>query len=310
MKYLPMLAMIGSKEDLERKDLIFEPKLDGYRALLYVDKDIELFSRNEHDITAQFPEFENIRDAINAKSCVLDGELICYDAEGNPNFELIQGRSQLGSKMIITIRAQDNPATFVVFDILEYNGKSVLDKPLLERKKLLEKIIGKSDRIVTIPYAHDGKKMWKEILKRDAEGVMAKQSEGHYYPGKRKDVWIKIKQFETIDCIVIGYTQERRLISSLALGVYDKKGNLVFIGNVGTGFDEAMQKELYKKLQPLHENIAIEGRTKLSGIKWVKPVLVVEVKYLEFTKDKKLRHATFLRIRTDKTAEQCTLPIT
>lgn len=304
-KYAPMLAMNGTQEDLTRKDLIFEPKLDGYRVIVYVDTEVRLVSRNDIDMTDKFPEMEGIRDAIKAKSCVLDGELICYDKDGNPRFDLIQGRSQLGSSMIINIKAHDNPATIVVFDVLEYNGTSLVDTSLLERKKVLDKIIGKSDRIVTVPYTTDGKKMWKEIVKRDAEGVMAKELESHYYPGKRKDVWIKIKQYETADCVVIGYTQERRLISSLALGVYNKKGELVYVGNVGTGFTEAVQKELYKKLYPLHENIAIEGNTKLSGIKWVKPVVVVEVKYLEFTKDKKLRHVSFLRIRTDKKAEDC-----
>lgn len=308
MKYLPMLAMIGTQDDLERKDLIFEPKLDGYRALVYVDKELHILSCNENDITAQFPELETMSAAITAKSCVLDGELICYDAEGNPNFEYIQGRAQLGSRMIISIRAQDHPATFAVFDILEYNGKSLIDTPLLERKKILEKIIGTSDRIVTVPYSADGKKIWKEIKKRDAEGVIAKVANSAYYPGKRKDVWIKIKQFETADCVVIGYTQEKRLISSLALGLYDSKGELIHIGNVGTGFTESLQKELYKKLHPLHENVITGERNKLADIKWVKPVVVVEVKYLEFTKDKKLRHAIFLRLRTDKTAEECVMP--
>lgn len=305
-KYAPMLAGIGSQEDLLRKDLLFEPKLDGYRAIVHVGKTFELISRNGNDMTAQFPEFEHVQDAIKADSCVLDGELVCYDKDGNPSFDLIQGRSQLGSRMIINIKAQDNPATLVLFDVLEYNGKSLMDTPLIERKKILDKIIGKSDRMQLIPYTTDGKKMWKEIKKRDAEGVIAKEVNSHYYLGKRKDVWLKIKQYETIDCVVIGYTQEKRLISSVALGVYDKKGNLVYVGSVGTGFTESVQKELYKKLYPLHENIAIEGNTKLSGIKWVKPVFVVEVKYLEFTKDKKLRHAIFLRIRTDKAPEECT----
>ena len=263
MKYLPMLASIGSKDDLERKDLIFEPKLDGYRTIVHVDKQVTLLSRNGIDMTAQFPELKGSEDAINAKSCVLDGELICYNAEGNPSFELIQGRSQLGSRMIISARSQDHPATLVVFDILEYNGKSMLDTPLLERKKILEKIIGTSERIVNIPYTKDGAKMWQEMLKRNAEGVMAKEADSLYYPGKRKDVWIKIKQFETADCVVIGYTQEKRFISSLALGLYDKKGNLVYIGNIGTGFTEELQKELYKKLYALHENITVEGKARL-----------------------------------------------
>ncbi|MGE0010118.1 MAG: non-homologous end-joining DNA ligase [Candidatus Babeliales bacterium] len=307
-KYAPMLAEIGSQDDLARKDLIFEPKLDGYRVIVHVGKTFELISRNGNDMTMQFPELESVQDAIKADSCVLDGELVCYDKEGNPSFDLIQGRSQLGSRMIIHIRAAESPATIVLFDVLEYNGKSMLDTPLIERKKLLDKIILKSDRMVTVPYTTDGKKMWKEITKRDTEGVIAKEAKSHYYPGKRKDVWLKIKHYETADCVVIGYTQERRLISSLSLGMYDKKGELVSVGSVGTGFTEAVQKELYKKLYPLHGKITLDGRAKIAGIKWVNPVLVVEVKFLEFTKDKKLRHVSFLRIRTDKKADECVFP--
>lgn len=307
MKFLPMLASVGSKDDLERKDLIFEPKLDGYRALVHVDKEITLLSRNDHDITPQFPEFAHIKDAINAKECLLDAELICYDVDGNPNFQMIQGRSQLGSKMIISSRSQDHPATLIVFDILSYNGKSVMDKPLLERKKLLDKVVKDAERIVKVPYTTDGKKMWKEMFKRKAEGVIAKEADGLYYPGKRKDTWLKIKQFETADCVVIGYTQEKRLISALALAMYDKKGELVYVGNIGSGFTEADQKDLYKKLQPTQVKEKPVPDAKSPGVKWVKPFFVIEATYLELTKDKKLRHATFLRLRTDKTPEECTM---
>ncbi len=307
-KLAPMLAMIGSQEDLKRKDLIFEPKLDGYRVMIHVGKTVELISRNGNDITAKFPELSELRDQIKADSCVLDGELICYDKDGNPSFDLIQGRSQLASGMIITIRSQETPATIVLFDILEHNDKSLIDVPLIDRKKILEKVIVNSERIQLIPFTKDGSKLWKEIQKRDAEGVIAKEVDSHYYPGKRKDVWLKIKHYETADCVVIGYTQERRLVSSLLLGLYDKKGKLVYVGSVGTGFTEAMQKELYKKLQPIQEKKALIKDTGVTKPKWVMLYLVVEVKFLEFTKDKKLRHVSFLRIRTDKKQDECVFP--
>jgi len=307
MKYLPMLAAIGSKDDLERKDFIYEPKLDGYRALCYVNKQVKLFTRNEHDITDKFPELADIRDAITAKSCVLDGELVVYNDDGLPNFQLVQGRDQLGSSLVIAQRSTQHPVTFIVFDILEYNGKSVMDKPLSERKKLLKKIIKDTDRITVIPFTTDGKKLWQQMTKLGVEGVMAKEAESLYYPGKRKKVWLKVKQFQTADCVIIGYTQEKRLISALALGMYDKKGNLVYVGNVGTGFSELEQKELYKKLKPLAiKKVPVDG-LQLKDIKWVKPKLVSEIKYLEFTKDKKLRNPVFLHLRTDKPPEECKL---
>lgn len=307
MKYLPMLASIGTKKDLERKGYIYEPKLDGYRALLYVGKEAKLFTRNEHDITEKFPELENIKKAITAKSCVLDGELVSYNDDGLPDFQLVQGRDQLGSRLVIAQRSTQHPVTFIVFDILEYNGKSVMDKPLAERKKLLTKIITDTDRIKTIPSTTDGKKLWREMTKLGVEGVMAKEADSIYYPGKRKKVWLKVKQFQTADCVIIGYTQEKRLISALALGMYDKKGNLQYIGNVGTGFSEREQKELHQKLKVLvTKKVPVEG-LKLKEVKWVKPELVCEVKYIEFTKDKKLRTPVYLHLRSDKDPEDCKL---
>jgi len=299
-----MLASAGKEQDLKKKDTIFEPKLDGIRVLCSIKKDIQFFTRNGNNVTTQFPELV-LHEAIDAKNCVLDGEIVVRDEQGNPDFSLIESRDQLASSLAIRMRAQQHPATFVVFDILEKDGKSLVKKPLSERKKILEETVQNTDRIQVIPYTTDGKALWKEIQERDIEAVIAKNIHGTYVSGTEGSDWLSIKRFNTLNCVIIGYIQKQRTITALALGIYDKK-KLIYVGTVDTGFDEKILKNLHVTLKKI--------TTTKSSIKQldkniipVKPNIVCEVKYLEIAKDKKLKDPSFLKIRTDKTTEECVL---
>ncbi len=192
MKYKPMLAQTGNKKDLEKKDYIFEPKLDGIRALCHVNNKLQFFTRTEDNITKQFPEL-SFREVINAKNCVLDGVIVVYNEQGNPDLQLLQGRDQLVSSLAIRMRVTQHPATYVVFDILEKNGKSLLQKPLGERKKILEATVKNADNIQIIPYMKNGNKLWNEILQRNIEGVIAKEINSLYETEKQSASWLKIK---------------------------------------------------------------------------------------------------------------------
>lgn len=288
-----MLAKIGAHEDLERKDWIFEPKLDGFRALCILKNNkLSFISRNNHDMTASYPEFQ-FRNQIKATNCVLDGEIVVYDKKGRTNFNLLQNR-----------KISPVPATYVAFDILSKNGKDLTHLTLLERRKILQATIIDGNHLETIASSRNGKLLWKEIKKHDLEGVMAKDAASLYYPGVRTNKWLKIKRHSTIDCIIVGYTQEKRQVSSLALGLYD--GNqLLFIGKVGTGFSEKTVKELYS----LFKKIEISKPRVINPIEeviWLKPKLVCEIKFAEVTKDKKLRSPVFLHLRDDKEPKECT----
>lgn len=303
--YKPMLAKIGSKEDLNKKGYIFEPKLDGTRAICYKNKEIKLINRRNRDITFRYPEFDFSKN-INAKSCVLDGEIIIYDKNGNPNFNLLQSREQLDKKLLIELRSKEFPATYVVFDILYKNKKDLTNLPLIERKRILRNTIKESKYIQTIFYTLNGKDLWREVTKRKLEGVMAKNISSKYSAGERSADWLKIKFLKSIDCIIVGYTQERRIISALALAVYDK-GKLIYIGRVGTGFTEEFLQNLLEQLRPLQIKNAPVKYLGKEKINWVKPELVCEVKFLEISKDNILRAPVFLRMRNDKPAKECTL---
>ena len=292
---VPMKAHSGDEKDLTRKGMLYEPKLDGIRALCYVNHGLRFYSRNQRDISSEYPEFQ-FRDAIKAKTAILDGEIIVLDKSATPRFSLWQ---------------QGHDALYVVFDILMLNGKSLIELPLIERKKMLEKVVSKDHRIEKCIYTENGKALWQEMLKRAMEGVMAKQENSLYYPGARSSVWLKIKAYKTMEAIILGYTSGKRKISSFVLGVYSKK-KLLYIGKVGTGFTDAFLKELLpllKKIEhvkPLQiENIA-RGDLPMETTHWLRPELVCEIKYLEFTDAGKLRAPVFERMRPDKNPEEIT----
>lgn len=284
-----MKAHIGSEKDLLREHVLFEPKLDGIRALCYVNKDMKFYSRNDIDITADYPELV-CREYIKAKSAILDGEIVVLDTLLRPRFHLWQ---------------QGGPAVYIIFDILMLNGKRLLDIPLIERKKILEETIKNGPCMEKIIYTYAGKALWHEMLKRDMEGVIAKEENSLYYPGKRSKSWIKIKAFKALEAIIVGYIPGKRQIGSLALGIYDDKKKLHYIGNVGTGFTESFLDELLEKLKKLEVKKAPVVE-QVKGIIWVKPKLVAEIKYLEFTPAGILRAPVFLKLRADKNPEEIT----
>jgi bifunctional non-homologous end joining protein LigD len=285
----PMLAKIGDEKDLEKPGYIYEPKLDGIRALLHYGKNPTFESRNGKDLTARF---SNIRlPTIKASTCIIDGEIVAYDRKGNPDFNLLQN---------------DAPAVFVAFDILEKDGMNLQNKPLMDRKKILQETLKENATVQLIFYTEQGKKLWSAMKKRGTEGVIAKKKDSVYLDGKRSDSWVKIKFLKTVDAIVIGFTETKRKISSLALGLYDDE-NITFIGKVGTGFNEQFIERFYPQLERIRT-------TKNSGVLPkeiipVKPRFVAEIQYLEFTPDCKLRAPVFKRLRDDKEVSECQFPV-
>ena len=274
---VPMKAHLGSLKDLSLKNVLFEPKLDGIRALCYVNKYLRLFSRNGINITDDYPEFD-FRKAIQAKSAILDGEIIVLDEEGKPSFSLWQ---------------QGYRAHFVVFDILMLNGKSLRELSLLRRKEILDKVVRNTEGIEKILYTTQGETLWNEIIKRGMEGIVAKKTNSLYLPGVRTKSWIKIKRTKALEAVIIGYSKKKRALASLALGLYDDQGNLHYIGSVGTGFSE----RFIRKILPELNKRVLEEKNK---IVWVKPELVGEVKYAEWTPQGHLRQPVFLRLRPDR----------
>jgi DNA ligase D-like protein (predicted ligase) len=298
-----MLAAMGSKDVLEKEGYIYEPKLDGTRALCYVNSTMKFLNRRGHEITERYPEF-SFRDQIKARSCVLDGELIVYDNRGNPSFHLLQKREQ-SKPSIAKFLSIQHPATYVVFDILELDGKELLSTRLDERKKIMHAVLREGHHMQSIAFTKDGRKLWSVVEQRKLEGVMAKRSNSYYEPGKRSDAWLKIKALKTIDCVLLGYTSEIRTISALALGLFFGD-ELRYVGRVGTGFTEKYLEELRPVLDGmLAETPPVASYPNEPAITWIRPELIAEVEILELTRDKHLRAPSFRRLRNDKDIKDC-----
>ncbi len=297
-----MLAKQGNIEDLKSKNFIFEPKFDGTRVLIYKkDREIRLINRRHRDITYRYPELKEIWKNIKEDS-IIDGELIVLDKNHRPSFNLLQKREQIENKTEIELRSRSFPATIFVFDVLGSGNKKLINLPFSERKKILKKQIKPSSRIILTPYTRDGNALWKKIKKIRMEGVMAKRIDSRYLSGKRTNAWLKIKNLKTLDAIVIGYTQEKREISALVLAAYHNK-KLIYIGRVASGLNEKIISELSKKFEKADKPaVKVETHKK---VYYVKPKVIIEVKFLQITKNFQLRVPVFLRVRIDKNLKEC-----
>lgn len=299
----PMLARLGTKADLEREGYLFEPKLDGIRATFALDSgNHKMFNRSCRDVSARYPEFD-FADAVTADRCVLDGEIVFYDRNGNPNFTALMKR-HLGTG---GIRKPDRAIRFAAFDVLRKDGEDLTSLPLIKRKEVLRAMLGKHPHLELIVFTRDSEKLWKFVQARSLEGVIAKREDSRYEEGQRSSNWLKVKAFNTIDAVIVGFTSDKRAISSLALAVYDNDV-LRFIGKVGTGMSMRDVKRLREMLEPeLTNEPPVESPAGYRDIHWVKPRYVAEVRYLEFGTQGMLRSPSFLRLRTDKTSRECQL---
>jgi bifunctional non-homologous end joining protein LigD len=283
-----MLASTGTKALLKSTEYIFEPKLDGYRALCEKRAGTLRFtSRNGRDITSEFPELA-FGDSLKA-DCVLDGEIVIYDEKGNPSFSLLQQRKHY-------VRA----ATYVAFDVLELEGRDVATLPLSTRKRVLGELVTEGKSLQLMPGTDDGERLWDAVTARHLEGVMAKRKESLYVSGRSR-AWLKIKDEKTVDCVIVGYLTKIRTIASLALGLYDA-GALTYVGQVGTGLSESLLCDLANELVRALNSVVLP-----KNVQPVVPDKVCEVRYMQYTKDNRLRAPVFVRMREDKPATECTI---
>ena len=296
-----MLAKETDKA-FDNADWIYEIKWDGYRAIAEISpKVIQLYSRNGNDFTTNYPVI------ITALKCikhhvVLDGEIVVLNEKGFPDFQKIQHYAD----------NTDYPICYYVFDLLSLDGKDLTHLPLTDRKELLKALLPKNEVIKYSDHIREnGISFFKAAVKNDLEGIMAKKADSEYYAGKRSNEWLKIKNHKTADVIICGYTApagSRKYFGSLVLGIMKNK-ILVHAGHAGTGYDDDKLKTIFNLLQPLVQTDSPfkEKVTGNNNITWVKPKIVCEVKFTEWTQDEKLRHPVFLRIRNDKNVKQITM---
>jgi len=282
-------------------DWLFEIKWDGVRAIATVGGTLSLRSRNDSELAGRFPELAELLTL--APGTVLDGEIVVMN-KGRPDMQALLPRLQAGMPGTGSM-----PVTYIVFDILERDGKDLTGLPLIQRRKELEVAVREGPRVVlSVPVEGRGEDYYQAAVAQGLEGIMAKRKDSRYEPGLRSGSWLKIKVQQSCDCVIAGYTpgQGGRGVAfgALLLGLYEE-GHLVPAGKVGTGFSDRLLADLMERFAPL-----VTAVPQLAGIRgtviWLEPVLVCEVGYQEVTRDRKLRIPRFIRIRTDKPAAACT----
>jgi bifunctional non-homologous end joining protein LigD len=301
--YRPMLATLA--EDVPRgAGWEFEVKWDGYRAIATVSgSETVLASRRGNDLTARFEHVaKEIAKAVKTPDCVLDGEVCALDDTGRSSFSAMQ-QGKAGT-----------PLVYYVFDVLEVDGEPLVDLPLVERRKRLESLLDRRNRTVRLSESfEDGNALYQAATEQQLEGIMAKRLDSKYAVGRRTRDWLKVKTHGEQEFVIAGYTKGtgRRASSfgSLVLGVY-RGEELVYAGNVGTGFDSREIEKLLDALRPLRRDtspfreVPKMPKVRRSDVMWVEPELVCEVEFAEWTHDGRLRAPSYLGLREDKSAKE------
>jgi len=289
---------------------LFEIKWDGIRTVAFVENgSVRLFSRSQRDVSAEFPEFQDLAKHLRAGTAVLDGEIVTLDENGRSDFQKLQNRfgvTKPSQKLI-----SDVPLTYYFFDVLYCNGFDVRKTPLLQRKEFLRQLLSGDDRVRFSEHQLEkGKELYAAAKAQGLEGIVGKQIESPY-TGNRTGFWLKFKIVTELDAVIVGWTAPRRTrqyFGALVLALYDEKKELQFIGSVGTGFDQKTQKDLLAQLEKLRVTRSpLRNPPKLrEQVEWVRPAMVAGTKFANWTEDNHLRAPVFLGIRKDRTPDDCT----
>jgi bifunctional non-homologous end joining protein LigD len=288
----PQLAKLVTKAP-EGEDWLYELKYDGYRMMAFIEAGgARLMTRNNNDFTNRFPLMaESLSDWAAGQALVVDGEMVVTDEQGKTDFQALQNylRSRKGKNL-----------TYILFDLLAYNGEDLRNRPLIERKALLETLMANAPE--NIYYSRhtkgNGAESFAAACQLGMEGIIGKKAHSPYR-GLRNGDWIKIKCLRKQAFVIGGYTRTEKKasgISALLLGVYENEA-FVYVGRVGTGFTEAERQALEAKCEPLKRpdapyKVAPKARSN-ETITWVEPKLVAEVQFAEWTEEHLLRHASF-----------------
>ncbi len=306
-KMSPMLAEAGD-EPFHRAEWMWEPKLDGYRVLAFIDEHgVKLRSRRGLELSSKFPRLvaELAQQSVNGM--ILDGELVAFDANGKPSFAALQDRAGLKTEREIAAADKSLPVVFFCFDLLHFAGIDLRKSPYSDRRRYLAQCLLPSP-LVQLVHAHeDGVALSAAALASGFEGVVGKRKQSRYEDGRRSQSWLKVKPTQSADFVVGGYTRgkgARAPLGAILVGYWDgdqPKARLHYASHVGSGFDERALKQVKGRLEPLQRKTCPFAETPdLNGpTTWVAPETVAEVSFQSWTEDGHLRAPVFLRLRDD-----------
>ncbi len=305
----PMLATAGPMPD-ESTPWAFEIKWDGIRAILFVEGGrVRAQSRNDLNVSSAFPELADVGKFLGITTCVLDGEIVALGDGGRPSFARLQHRMHVANQREARRRAASDPATFVAFDVLYLHGRSLLSASYDERRAMLESLHLSGETFITTDSFRDvsGQDILTAAVQNGLEGVVAKRRDSAYRAGRRHPDWVKIKSFKSQEVVIGGWTEGRGeregSLGALLLGIPAEDG-LRYVGMVGTGFSEGARRALLDDLRALSIRtspfVPPPPAADAAKAHFVRPELVGEVEFAEWTTAGRLRHPTWRGVRPDK----------
>lgn len=286
-------------------EYIYEVKWDGIRAMISLqDGQVRIHSRNQNDITKQFPELIVPEKAFRATCGLFDAEIVCLDGQGRPQFKKVIHRLMAGGESVIAKNSKSSPAYCYIFDCLYLDGRPLINEPLKKRREWIKDAIKTDSNYRVSDVEEDGALLFEAAREHGLEGIMAKDMNSKYLPGRRSESWQKVKVRNTAECVIIGYNEGQGNRASTFGGLHIaemKDGKLVYRGKVGSGFSDDDLKEIAALVKRLkHAKKPIEQKVLDEKVStWVEPVHFVEVTYASLTADKNFREPVFVRLRPD-----------
>jgi bifunctional non-homologous end joining protein LigD len=306
-RFVPPMAARNVSDLPTGPDWIYEVKFDGYRALLMKsDTRVAIRSRNDKDLTKAYPSVTAAGARLHAHSAILDGEVVALDASGRPSFQALQHRAAHPNHVIV----------YYTFDLLHLDGEDLTSKPLAVRRARLASVVKGSGILLSEALEGKARDVIEAVRSLGLEGVVAKRKDSRYLPGDRSAAWQKLKLDRQQEFVIGGYRPGNNGVDALLVGYYERS-RLRFAGKVRAGFTPHLRRQVLGELEPLHADRCPfvdlpnskashwgGGVTpeQMAEMQWVKPQLVAQIRFVEWTAEGHLRHAAFLGLRSDKPA--------